>query len=571
MAAKWEQTAMSINPELQIGDKSFTGGMTPEELAAAIVKGWDNDPGKGAPEGEKLLWDIQMIGIRVGTFAHGEDFLTEAGAPEHIIKEYRESMRDAIAQATAKKLGMDDYKPLLLESITEEQKKVMAEIAAEGERNRLFFYLATNYRVATEMMLLLLAEEIGTDYETITDREDWADISNTVAFLVRYFFARHGEHRADGVDEIDPLEKSNMTDSQREELHDMIKKLVAYRQQHDGGFYENIAPCFALEKSTTEQSLESITEITQKDSFGLPVSKVWRKQREIGLEGREGQTINVGRKTIKGAVIVSASISDKEGNPINIDGWSKSVQRGIGNLIDEAGGKAALPINVTPQQIYRATLRAPSSSTVTRQQVEQVHAAMNILMYSPATLDFTAQIEKHKNIRQQSDIDYDEAQLKRQAPALVMAYREKFILRGQLIEDGYKILAYPLFYEYSHAINQIANVPNRYLTGPEKPAIKETEKADARKNTKNTTMMEIICTKVLGMKQQKKSHKQYSSHIRIDDIAKECNIELNTEKIRRTLRKNISLYLDFLKNEGTISGFEEIKERREIVGYAVKL
>ena len=350
-----------------------------------------------------------------------------------------------------------------------------------------------------------------------------------------------------------------------------MRALISYRARHGGGFYSNIARCFRLEKVPAAQSLEPITEITQKDLFGLPLAKAWRKEREIARAGREGVEINVGSKTVTGAVIISASISDKDGKPLDIDGWCKSVQRGIGNLIDEAGGKAALPINVTPQQIYRAALRLPTTYNVTPQQVEEVHEAMKILMYSPATLDYTAQIERHKRIKQQSDIDYDEAKLKRQAPALVMAYRDRFSLRGQIIEDGYKIMAYPLFYEYSHAVNQIAQVPNRYLTGPEKPAIKETDKAEARGTAKNAVMKEAVYTRVLGMKQRSKARKAYTPLIRIDEVAEDCGIELSTEKIRRTFRKNMSLYLEFLRMDGTIKGFEEIKERREIVGYSIKL
>ena len=572
MAAKWQTT----DPELITGDKSFMGELTAEEINAVINAAWDESGGLVTDDkAEAFSRQISLIGLRMGLLSHGADFLIENGAPQKIVDEYEANKWEGIAKEAARRLNLEDYRPLLIKATrTKEQEKVMADIAGREAISRLQVFLGCTYNKATvELMAEVMGELRLRNMEELTGREDWEDISSALAFLVRYFFALHGELRAEGVEYIDPASPcpGELPEGYAEELRRIMRALIAYRAKHGGGFYENIAPCFHLEKVPAAQSLEPITEITQKNLFGLPIAKAWRKQQEIARAGKDGVNINVGSKTIKGAVIISASISDKEGKPLDIDGWCKSVQRGIGNLIDEAGGKAALPINVTPQQIYRATLRLPSNSSVTPQQVEQVHEAMNILMYSPATLDYTAQIERHKGIRQQSDIDYDEAQLKRQAPALVMAYRDRFTLRGQLIEDGYKIMAYPLFYEYSHAVNQIAQVPNRYLTGPEKPSIKETERAEARGTAKNATMKETVYSRILGMKQRSKAHKTYTPLIRIDEVAEESGIELSTEKIRRTLRKNMSLYLEFLKSDGTISGFEETKERREIVGYTVKL
>lgn len=576
MAGKWEST----DPELITGDKSFMGELSAEQISAIFREAWDEaeNPITDETSAEAFSRQISLIGLRMGLLAHGSDFLIENGAPQKIVDEYEANKWEAVALAAAKRLGLSDHRPLILKATrTKEQEKIMAEIAAREQINRLQVFLGCIYNKATvELMACLMGELRLRNMEELTGREDWDDISSALAFLVRYFFALHGELRAEGVEYIDPVTPcpGELPEKYAEELRRIMRALISYRARHGGGFYSNIAHCFHLEKVPAAQTLEPITEITQKDLFGLPLAKAWRKQREIAQAGREGAELNVGSKTVTGAVIISASISDKDGNPLDIDGWCKSVQRGIGNLIDEAGGKAALPINVTPQQIYRAALRLPSSETVTASQVDQVHEAMKILMYSPATLDYTAQIERHKRIKQQSDIDYDEAQLKRQAPALVMAYRDRFSLRGQIIEDGYKIMAYPLFYEYSHAVNQIAQVPNRYLTGPEKPAIKETDKAEARGTARNSTMREAVYTRVLGMKQRSKAHKSYTPLIRIDEVAADVfpdGLQGLTERGRRTLRKNMSLYLEFLRMDGTIKGFEETKERREVVGYTVKL
>lgn len=70
----------------------------------------------------------------------------------------------------------------------------------------------------------------------------------------------------------------------------------------------------------------------------------------------------MGKKTSSGAVIISAAISGKNGEPLTITELEKGVQRAIGNLIAEAGG--ILPITVSPQQIYRAFARLSPEATV---------------------------------------------------------------------------------------------------------------------------------------------------------------------------------------------------------------
>ena len=53
-------------------------------------------------------------------------------------------------------------------------------------------------------------------------------------------------------------------------------------------------------------------------------------------------------------------------------------------------------------------------------------------------------------------------------------------------------------------------------------------------------------------------------------MAADCGIEL-TERTRRTLLKNIGLYLEELRKEAQLKKFEEAKEGRKIIGFKITL
>lgn len=584
MAAKWQTT----DPELVTGDKSFMGELTAEQISAVISEEYERDEEPAEMDqtsAEAFSREIDLLGLRMGLLSHGSDFLIENGAPEKIIEEYERNKWEAIAKKAAEQLNLPDYRPLILKATrTKEQEKVMADIAAREQISRLTVFLGSLYNKATvELMAELMAGLKMRTTDDLTGRNDWDDISSALAFLVRYFFVLHGRLRAEGVEEIDPASPcpGEIPERYAEELRGIMRALLTYRAKHGGGFRENIAPCFHLEKVSAAQALEPITEITQKDLFGLPLSKIWRQQGAIAKQGRvgkqpghdvEGLPVNVGAKTVKGEVLAYAEISDLEGKPIEIDEVCKGVERAVANLIYEAGGPAALPIRITPQQIYRAYARLPHDATVTDQQAEEMERAMDKLMFAPAQLDYTAQLERHTRTKQQDDFDYDIASGKRKQ-TLIVATKDEFTLRGQRVV-GYEVQKVPLLYWYSHGFGQIAWTPNQLLTGPERPAVKETKEKSSQNNARNVAMKENILTRVYRMEQRSKAHKSYTALIRISEVAEDVfpdGLQGLTERGKRTLRKNMSQYLEFLQAEGKIRGFEETKERREVVGYTVKL
>lgn len=506
---------------------------------------------------EELTREINLIGIRMGVFGSGGDFFLDNGFPVELWEQYEEKRARALARAAAKVLHLEDYTPLIYANTrTEEQQRVMLEISGREQASRMQRYFKCYYFKTLGVFLDVFAEALNVPRDKIYEHKEWDDISDAAAYLNRYFYAIHKE--------IKPETEAAITDQQREEIRAIVSALIAYKQEKGGGYFENIAGCFRLKGQS-----EKITEISQADFFGLPLSKVWSNQGIISAEGAEGREINVGKKTSSGAVIVSASISGKDGEPLSIDEVQKGVQRAVGNLVYEAGGKAKLPIIVTPQQIYRAFARLPADATVTDAQAAEMEKAMDVLMYAPVSLNFTAQLERHKHIKQVPDYDYQGEQAGKLGGTLIPAQKLEAEARRGSRNVAYKIYDVPVLYMYSRAVNQLAWVPNTLLTGAGKAPIKAAKSSEAQGSARGVAVKENVLSRVYRMIERQKRKEIYTPLIRVDNVAEDCGITL-TEKTRRTLRKNIGLYLEELKAQGKIKGYSETKSGREIAGYTVK-
>lgn len=528
-----------------------------ESVAEEIKKAEEQQEAAALDAGEQLSREIERIGIRMGVMKGGVDFFIDNGFPPEIWEPYMEKRTRALAKAAAKALHLDDETPLIYaDTRTEEQQRIMLEISRHEETSRLEKYLKCFYFKTIGVFLDALAEALKVERKAIYDHPEWDDISDAAAYLNRYFYAIHKE--------IDPAAEAAITEDQRAEIGAIVSALMAYKQEHGGGYFENIAGCFHL-----KEQAEKITEITQADFFGLPLSKIWSNQGLISAEGAEGREINVGKKTSSGAVIVQASISGKDGEPLTLDEVQKGVQRAIGNLVYEAGGKSALPIFITPQQIYRAFARLPREATVTEAQAAEMERAMDVLMYAPVSLNFTAQLERHKHIKHVDDYDYQGEQAGKLGGTLIPAQKMEAENRNGLRNVAYKIYDVPVLYMYSRAVNQLAWVPNTLLTGAGKGPVKGDNISDAQGTARSVAVKENVLARVYRMIERQKKKEMYTPVIRVDDVAEDCGIML-TEKTRRTLRKNIGLYLQELKAQKKIKDYQEQKAGRGIIGFSVK-
>ena len=302
-----------------------------------------------------ILQEMQNIGLRMGIMGKGEDYLLDIAAPPEIVKKYIESHERGLAKAAAKRLGLEDETALLYaKDRTPEQSELMLRIGAEAQMRLLNKYLDSNYFASFRLVLNTFSEALSKTIDEIGENDDLAGVCNLVN---RYFYAVHKD--------IAPETPAALDDETREEIKRLVAAVLDYQKANKCTMTEAFLLCFKLK---SEQPPEMLTEISRADFFGLPLSKAWRMQTAIAAEGKTGRELNVGNKTLSGAVIVKASISDREGKPLSINEIQKGVQRAIADLIYEAGGKKALPINVSPAQIYRAYARLPFDAMVTAQQ-----------------------------------------------------------------------------------------------------------------------------------------------------------------------------------------------------------
>lgn len=224
----------------------------------------------------------------------------------------------------------------------------------------------------------------------------------------------------------------------------------------------------------------SITTFTATDKLYLPASKVFRKQQEIAIAGALG--INVGRENHP--VIVKASITDKDGkSPLLLTAFEMNIEAAVGQMFQMNGHKS---FTCTPAQIYRIYAGLDAGDPVSEKQIEDTIKAMDKLLTTPATLDFTEQLEKHTKLKKREGFDYTDA---RRVGNLITGVHDQFrkhTYNGTEITDTFTIHEMPMFYAYSYAIGQLYTVSKYLLTGetpPDPEAQKKAKKkaADTRR------------------------------------------------------------------------------------------
>lgn len=319
-----------------------------------------------------------------------------------------------------------------------------------------------------------------------------------------------------------------------------------------------------------QQQLEALTVTANRSTFSMPQSKVWQRQQDIARFGAQGTHVNVGGHSKKTQVFITAQISDAKGNPIELTQTMRDVQRAVGNLIDDNGGIAALPIIVTPAQVYRAAAGLQPDADVSIEQQHETEVALDRLMLYPCVVNFKRQIEQHTHMQQQPDYDYNAEDAGKLTGHLVIAIKvEDVLYRGRVLPTAYKVYDYPTLYRYSHLVGQMQQVEKRLLAGA---TISLPDGTSNQRHTLDyTAVRSYILQEVLVMKRQRARRKSFENKIKIADVVEACKLNI-TPRTRRTLVKNMGLYLTELKQAGEISQATMIvADRGRIDGYEVTL
>ena len=349
------------------------------------------------------------------------------------------------------------------------------------------------------------------------------------------------------------------------EAAEIIARYVAkeYRK-NDGDDGDSVVPLSAL---------------TQSDRAFLPIARAYRLQDEIGAAGAEGTKIRVSSKGDE-LVTIYAKISDRDGNPISPSATHTNLCAAFGQIWEENGCQ---PCVVSVEKIYRTYAGLSYDEHATPQQLAEVEAAIDEMLFMPAEVNFSEQISKQKKIKKKNDIDYKDAHFK---GTMIPAQKVKATYNGATV-TAYKIYDMPLFYKYSHAIGQIAQVDRKLLSdisttrksvGEGKRRRSEAEKSTGGVygGTRVVNLRRYILTAIEDMKRIAKKSKGKplgtgARTILYADIAAKCGYDITSAQTIRTLRSNVDGYLSELVSSGHISKYEIAREKQKYVGVRIDL
>lgn len=320
-----------------------------------------------------------------------------------------------------------------------------------------------------------------------------------------------------------------------------------------------------------------LSALAQSNRAFLPIARAYRLQGEIGAAGAEGTQIRVSSKGDE-LVTIYAKISDRDGNPISPSATHTNLCAAFGQIWEENGYQ---PCVVSVEKIYRTYAGLSNNEHATPQQLTEIEAAIDEMLFMPAEVNFSEQISKQKKIKKKDDIDYKDAHFK---GTMLPAQKVKATYNGTTV-TAYKIYDMPLFYKYSHATGQIAQVDRKLLSdmsatrktaGKGRKNRTEAEKATGTMygGTRVVNLRRYILTAIEDIKRIAKKNKGRplgagARTILYADIAAKCGYDITSAQTIRTLRSNVDGYLSELVSSGHISKYEIAREKQKYVGVRI--
>ena len=176
--------------------------------------------------------------------------------------------------------------------------------------------------------------------------------------------------------------------------------------------------------------------------------------------------------------VVRSRISGHNGESVNITHFDCQMEATIAQLVEEN----RLPLVVTPAQIYRKFAQMGPEERVTRKQEDEVIASIDKLIVTPATLDFTQEIQNHTKLKRNPLYDYSntviegtlitgiriaQTTIKAASPDAAAQKLRAYYYKGRIVENCYIIYSMPMYAVHDHMVNQIATFPARFINSPD--------------------------------------------------------------------------------------------------------
>lgn len=333
-----------------------------------------------------------------------------------------------------------------------------------------------------------------------------------------------------------------------------------------------------------------ITELANTGKVVIPTSLTFWSQPETAMHAPNAVEIPADSK----GTIVRARIQGHDGEKVNISYFDCQIEATIAQMVYENG----VPLYVTPAQIYRKFSQGSREVTVTKKQESEVIQSVDKLMKTPATLDFTEEIQNHTKLKRNPQFDYSNTVIEGtlitglhisqsliKAASLEAAEKKvdnAYYYKGHIVEHVFVIYSMPMYAVHDHMVNQIATFSNKFLQGESKASPTEPlhEKREPINESHVISMKRYILLQIRRMKQNQNNERmaaryrgdipstEHTERLSFAKIAEHADITM-TPRTTRTLRTNTERILNALIREGLIRSYAIYKKGRAFDGVEI--
>jgi len=269
-----------------------------------------------------------------------------------------------------------------------------------------------------------------------------------------------------------------------------------------------------------------IAELESTETISLMQDKVSRNVIRIAKD-KEASIINVGPEDHP--IAVTANILGRNGEPATVlTRVDYCVMEAVGQIIQE-NGKNVL---ITPQQIFRKITFADPSYHASKTSIEEITSSMIKLMDTPASINFSEQIEQHTKLKASNEI----GRLKGHLISGIYYEPNAATYKGRTVGHSFLVYDMPMFFYYAHILNHIVTVPGHLLSGDVPRDRTKQKKAQTKSASDNRVSLEeyglrrYLLEKIEFFKKKKEKTGSNTYSLLFSTIAEEIDWNLMSDK-----------------------------------------
>ena len=369
-----------------------------------------------------------------------------------------------------------------------------------------------------------------------------------------------------------PLMFEEATDKDRQDVAEYCQLILS----QEAGTVEDSS---TIATAAAQTELKEITEIQATGNIVLMTSKVARNLLPIA-KGKGVAKINVGPDNRP--VEVKAEIVGRDGEKsVTLTRTDYDVMEAVGQIVQENG----TGIIITPAQIYQKLAFSDPSYHPSAQTINEIVASMDKLLFTPITLDITAQIEKNTKLKTRKDKDLLIGKFSKDT--LISGKRmENYTTsyKGRAVEHSFLIRDMPILFSYSEMIHHLVTIPGFLLSGNNAPA--DIAKAQKAEGSQRATLTDLGLQRHLlesieyfKKLKEKQADKNWRKGIYMKDYSYQMAFDTITEKIgygttpkkQRMLREQTYKFLRLQVTRKNIKAVEYYYKGRAISGVTITL